>query len=119
VRNIGRFAVPRPPADTAIITVQLRERPDQLSDGELSAEILTRMRRLGLFGPYGVAAGIARDEITMKTMSKASSTRIARLFPDRVTVLRTVDLSDRIHPLPGALDRSALDNLLQTESGGS
>jgi hypothetical protein len=96
-RNISRFTVPRPPAGTVMIVAQLRRPLDQLDDRELSAELLTRMRRLKLLGPRGVIAGIVRDEVTLNTLTKARATRIARLYPSQVTVLRTVDLSDRVH----------------------
>ena len=99
VRNVSKFAVPRPHTDTAIVAIQLRARLNQLSDEALSVEVLSRMQRLGLFGSCSVAHEIARQEVTLRTLSGASLANIARRYPRRVSVLHTVDLSDRIHPL--------------------
>jgi hypothetical protein len=99
VRNVSRITVPPPPPGTAIISVQLRRRPQELSDTALATEVVARMRRLSLVPANVEILAVELDQIPLTTLSRKTTVRIARLFPQSVTVLQTVDLSDRVHPL--------------------
>jgi len=97
VRNITRFVSPAPAQGTALVTVQLRGPHTGTDDITLAGEIIERLQKLGLLAGGVTAAEVARKDVSVTTSSRSALAQIGRTFPDRVTLLNTVDLSDRRH----------------------
>lgn len=94
-RNVTGFAVPGVMAGRSLVTVQFRDDPRIADPALLGEEARNGLVRLGLLGAESRVIGTHRDDFDLATLPARALAAIEARHPDRVTVLRTVDLGDQ------------------------
>ena len=105
-RNVTAFAVPAVAAGRSLVTVQFRDDPRIADPATLGEEARDWLARLGLLAAKSRVIGTHRDDFDLATLPARALAAIEARHPDRVTVLRTVDLGDQgyaVAPAPARL----------------
>lgn len=107
-RNVTAFAAPAVPPGRSLVTVQFRDDPRIADPAALGQEAREWLVRLGLLPAQSRLIGTHRDDFDLATLPARSLAAIGARHPDRVTVLRTVDLGDQGYAVaPAPLGRPA------------
>ncbi|WP_276946831.1 hypothetical protein [Haematobacter massiliensis] len=96
-RNVTAFAVPGVAPGQSLVTVQFRNDPRIADPAALGGEARDGLVRLGLLSPESRLLGTHRDDFDLATLPAHALAAIEARYPDRVTVLRTVDLGDQAY----------------------
>ncbi len=91
VRNVTPFADPAVPDGQTLLAVQVRQ---ALTD-RTPERILAELQRLKLIAPGTTIRAIHYDAVGLNTLPETALQKIETVFGSKVTVLRTVDLSDQ------------------------
>jgi hypothetical protein len=92
VRDVGRFADPRPPAGEILLCVQTRT--PLIEGGEAGPDILGHLCRLGLVPPRSGLRAAQAQLVRQRTIPDAQLRQLGQRTGGRIIVLPTTDLAE-------------------------